>query len=151
MQAAALTAITGPGTLLTELSAVLTQTVFDNGLRRGQLNLAKGRYTELLADYRRAVLQAFTDVEQYLTGFNLLGEQEQREREAVAVAERSAEIARAQLAAGTIDIITSLNVQATLFNDLDALYQVRLARFQALVNLYKALGGGWSLPAEGPK
>ena len=41
-------------------------------------------------------------------------------------------------------IITSLNTQVTLFNDLDLLTQIRLAQFQALVNLYKALGGGWS-------
>ena len=150
LQAAALSALTGPGTLITQVSAAITQVIFDNGLRRGQLDEAKGRYLELVADYRRAVLQAFTDVEQNLTGFNLLGEQEARQREAVTVAQRSAAIARAQLAAGTIDIITSLNTQATLFNDLDGLYQVRLARFQALVNLYKALGGGWSLPAEGP-
>ena len=150
VQAAALTAITGPGTLITELSASITQVIFDNGQLRGQLDLAKGRYLELVADYRRAVLQAFTDVEQDLVGVNLLGEQETRQREAVVVAQRSAEIARAQLAAGTIDIVTTLNTEATLFSDLDQLYQVRLARFQALVNLYKALGGGWSLPAEGP-
>jgi len=35
-------------------------------------------------------------------------------------------------------------VETTLFGDLDQLAQVRLARFQALVNLYKALGGGWT-------
>ena len=151
VQTAALSALTGPGTLITQLSAAITQVVFDNGLRRGQLDLAKGRYTELLADYRRVVLQAFTDVEQYLTGYNLYGEQEARVREAVAVAQRSVDIANAQLAAGTIDVITSLNTQSTLFNDLDQLYQVRLARFQSLVNLYKALGGGWSLPAEGTR
>ena len=52
-------------------------------------------------------------------------------------------IAAAQLQAGTIDIITSLNTQTTLYSDLDALTQIRLARFQALLNLYKALGGGF--------
>ena len=62
------------------------------------------------------------------------------------MARRAADIARAQLAAGTVDITTVLNTQATLFGDLDALAQVRLAHFQALINLYKALGGGWTLP-----
>ena len=150
LESAALSSFFGPGTLITSLTGALAQTVFDNGLRRGQFDQSKGRYLELLADYRRAVLQAFTDVEQYLTGYTQLTEQEELERRAVAVAQRSADIARAQLQAGTIDIITSLNTQATLFNDLDQLYQVRLARFQSLVNLYKALGGGWSLPPGGP-
>jgi len=63
----------------------------------------------------------------------------------VAVAQRSADIANAQLQAGTIDIITSLNTQQTLYNDLDLLTQIRLARFQALLNLYKALGGGFQV------
>ncbi len=144
-----LTAITGPGTLVAQLAGTLTQTIFDNGLRRGQLDQAKGRYDELLADYRRAVLQSFTDVEQSLTALRYTTEQERLERQAIAVAQRSADIARAQLQAGTIDIITSLNTQVTLYNDLDLLTQVRLAQFQALVNVYKALGGGWSQSAPG--
>ena len=143
-----LTAITGPGTLVAQLAASLTQTIFDNGLRRGQLNQARGRYDELLATYRQTVLQSFTDVEQSLTALRFTSEQERLERLAIAVAQRSSDIARAQLQAGTIDIITSLNTQTTLYNDLDLLTEIRLARFQALVNLYKALGGGWSRPDE---
>ena len=81
-----------------------------------------------------------------MTALRYTAEQEALERRAIAVAQRSADIARAQLEAGTIDIITSLNTQTTLFNFLDQLTQIRLARFQALVNLYKALGGGWSKP-----
>ena len=149
LTSAALSTITGPGTVVAQLAANLTQTIFDNGLKRGQFNQAKGRYDELLAGYRRATLQSFTDVEQALTALRFTTEQERLERQAVAVAQRSADIARAQLEAGTIDIITSLNTQTTLYNDLDLLTQVRLTRFQALVNLYKALGGGWSGGAPG--
>jgi len=141
----ALSAIGGPGTLVAQLSAALTQTIFDNGLRRGQLEEAQGRYAELLANYRKSVLQAFTDVEQALTALRYTSEQEALERQAIAVARRSADIAQAQLQAGTIDIITSLNTQQTLYNDLDLLTQIRLARFQALLNLYKALGGGFAV------
>ena len=49
--------------------------------------------------------------------------------------------------AGTVDITTVLNAETTLFNDEDTLAQVRLARYQALLSLYKALGGGWTQPA----
>ena len=139
----ALSTIIGPGSLVASLGNQITQSIFDNGQRRGQLDQARGRYDELVADYRKVVLQSFTDVEQTLAAYRFTTEQEGLERQAVAVAQRSSDIARAQLQAGTIDIITSLNTQTTLFNDLDALTQVRLARFQALVNLYKALGGGW--------
>lgn len=145
LQSAALSSITGPGTLVAALTAAAVQPIFDNGLRRGQYKLARGRFDELAADYRRSVLQAFTDVETALAALSYATEQERLEREAVRVAQQSADIAAAQLRAGTIDIITELNTQATLFNDLDLLVQIRLARFQALVNLYKALGGGWAI------
>lgn len=146
LQSAALSAITGPGTLVASLAAGLTQAIFDNGSRRGQLDLERGRYDELLATYRQSVLQAFTDTEQALAALRYATEQEALVRRTVATAQRSADIARAQLQAGTIDIVTALNTQNTLFTQLDLLTQVRLARFQALVNLYKALGGGWTAP-----
>ena len=92
----------------------------------------------------RPTVQAFTDVENALTAWRYATEQERLEREAVAIAQRAADIARAQLLAGTLDIVTALQTQTTLFSDLDMLVQVRLARFQALVDLYKALGGGWT-------
>lgn len=145
LTSAALSTITGPGTLVAQLAASLTQPIFDNGLRRGDLLQAQGRYAELLADYRKSVLQAFTDVEQSLTDLQFTSDQEAREREAIAVAQRAANIAAAQLQAGTIDIITSLNTQTTLYNYLDLLTQIRLARFQALINVYKALGGGFTV------
>jgi multidrug efflux system outer membrane protein len=145
LSSAALSAITGPGTLVASLASALTQPIFDNGLLRGQLEIAKGRYLELAAGYAKAIIQSFTDVEQALALSQYATEQETLEREAVRVAQRSADIARSQLEAGTIDIITSLNTQTTLYSDLDLLIQVRLARFQALVNLYKALGGGFQV------
>ena len=59
----------------------------------------------------------------------------------------AADIARAQMLAGTVDITTVLQAETALFNDQDILAQVRLTRFQALLNIYKALGGGWVAPS----
>ena len=145
LTSAALSALTGPGTLVAQLAASLVQPIFDNGQRSGQLEAATGRYAELLANYRKTVLQGLTDVEQSLTGLQLTSEQERLETIAAAVAQRSADIAQAQLQAGTIDIITSLNTQTTLYNDLDLLTQIRLTKYQYLINLYKALGGGFTV------
>ncbi len=141
-----LSSITGPGTVVASLASQLTQTIFDNGAKSGTLGGAKGRYQELVADYVRAVLQAFTDTETALTQASFDAEQQRLEEEAVRTAQRSLDIARAQLTVGTIDIITVLNTQTTLFGDQDTLAQVRIARFEAIVSLYKALGGGWSGP-----
>lgn len=146
-QAAALNQLITPGGLLASLAAGLTAPIFDGGALRGQLELAKGRYDELLADYRKAVVQAFTDVDTALTAWRFATEQEALEQVAVEAARRAATIARAQMAAGTVDITTVLTSETALFNAEDTLAQVRLARFQALLGVYKALGGGWMRPA----
>ena len=143
-QAAALNRLITPGGALASLADGLTLPIFDGGTLRGQLEQAKGRYDELLADYRKAVVQAFTDVDTALTAWRYTTEQEPLQRIAVEAARRAAAIARAQMVAGTVDITTVLTAETTLFNDEDTLVQVRLARVQALLNLYKALGGGWT-------
>jgi outer membrane protein TolC len=135
-----------PGGTIASLAAGLTLPIFDGGTLRGQLEQARGRYDELLADYRKAVIQAFTDVETSLTAWRFTTEQEALQRAAVASAQRAADIARAQMTAGTVDVTTVLTAETTLFTDLDTLAQVQLARFQALLGLYKALGGGWQQP-----
>ena len=144
IESLALSTILGPGNLAFTAAASVTQTIFDNGLKQGDLDLAKGRFAELIATYRQAVLQAFTDVDLALTTVRFTAGQEDLEREAVRVAQHAADIAKAQMAAGTVDITTVLNTQTTLYGDQDTLASVRLTHFQALINLYKALGGGFT-------
>lgn len=149
-ESTALSTLFGPTSVLASAAASATQSIFDNGLKRGQYELAQGKYDELVADYRKTVVQAFTDVENALTAYRYATEQERLEQDAVTVAQRAADIAREQVLAGTSDIVTALQAQNTLFSDLDTLAQVRLSRFQALVSLYKALGGGWTISDTPP-
>ena len=112
---------------------------------RGALDQARGRQAELLADYRKAVVQAFTDVDNALTAWRYGTEHAQERLQVIAVdtARQAAMIARQQMLAGTADITAVLTAEAALFSAEDTLAQVRLARVQGLLNLYKALGGGW--------
>ena len=142
-QAAALNALISPGGFIASLAAGLTAPIFDAGALRGALEQSKGRQAELLADYRKAVVQAFTDVDIALTAWRYGSEQEKREVVAVDTARQAAMIARQQMLAGTADVTAVLTAEAALFTAEDTLVQVRLARVQALLNLYKALGGGW--------
>jgi outer membrane protein, multidrug efflux system len=143
-QSTALSTLISPGSVLLSAATSGTQVIFDNGRLGAQYALNRAKYDELLADYRKAVVQALVDVENGLAGLRDTTEQERLEREAVKTAQRAADIARAQVRAGTLDIVTALQTQTTLFTDLDLLAQARQARFEALVSLYKALGGGWT-------
>ena len=64
---------------------------------------------------------------------------------AVEAAQRAYQITLQRLREGTIDVVTLLNTQTTLFQAQDQLLQVRLQRFQAAVSLFQALGGGFTL------
>ena len=143
---AALGILFGPGGFLTSAAAGLTQPLFDGGTLRGQLEQAKGRRAELLADYRKAVVQAFTDVDNALVAWRYTTQQEVLQRVATDTAHRAVDIARAQMTAGTADVTTVLTAETTYYADEATLVQVRLARVQALLSLYKALGGGWKQP-----
>ncbi len=143
-ESSALSTLINPGSALFQIAASAAQTVFDNGLAGGTFQQARARYDELLADYQKSVVQAFSDVETALVAYRYATDQESLEREAVRTAQLAADIARAQVEAGTSDIVTALQAQTTLFSDLDTLAQDRLNRFDALVSLYKALGGGWT-------
>ena len=52
-------------------------------------------------------------------------------------------LAETRYRAGAVDLLTVLDAQRTLFAAEDQLVQVRLARLQAAVAMFKALGGGW--------
>lgn len=129
------------------VAAGLTQPIFDGGTLLGQLDQQKGIREELLANYRKAVISGFTDVDKALVGIQQLTFQEQLQRQAVAEARKAFDISETRLREGIIDLAILTQVQQTLFQQTDALAQVRFNRLQAVIALYQALGGGW-LPAK---
>jgi len=129
-------------------AASVTQPIFDGGTLLGQLDQQKGIREELLANYRKAVISAFTDVEKALAAVQQLAIQEMLQRRAVAEARRAFDLSEEKFRAGTLDLTTLVQVQQTLFTQEDLLAQVRFNRLFAIVTLYQALGGGWLLDTE---
>ena len=144
----ALATLLEPGSRIMNLTGDITQPIFHGGAVLGQYQLSKARYQELLADYHKAVISAFGNVEDALTAVNKTGEQLARQQVAVDKARRAYEFAQLQMHAGTVNILTVLNTETALFTAQDSLVQVRLAHLTALVGLYKALGGGWDESLE---
>jgi outer membrane protein, multidrug efflux system len=126
----------------------IAQPIFDGGMLLGQLDQQKGIREELLADYRKAVISAFTDVEKALVAVQQLAIQEMLQRRAVAEARRAFELSEQKARIGPLDPTTLVQVQETYFTQEDLLVQVRFARLTAIVTLYQALGGGWMLDTE---
>jgi outer membrane protein, multidrug efflux system len=124
-------------------TAGLTQPIFQGGALVGQYQLNKGRYAELLADYHKAVISAFGNVEDALVSVQQTADQLQRQQEAVATARHAYELTQAQFHAGVINILIVLSTETALFTAQDTLVQVKYSHLNALVALYSALGGGW--------
>lgn len=144
LQSIALQTLLRPGATIYGVALGLTQPIFDGGALRGQLEQTRARREELLANYRQAILSALQDTETNLSAL-------QRNRELVALqtaraeaAQRAYAVAEAQFRAGTIDLLTVLNTQTTLFTARIALAQAQAARLQAAAALFTALGGGWT-------
>jgi outer membrane protein TolC len=104
----------------------------------------------LLQTYRKTVVQSFADVDNALVSIRETTVKVRLQRDVVASSRRAFQLAEQQLKAGTADIVTVLNVQLTLFQAEDVLWQAQLARLLAFVSLYQALGGGWERRMERP-
>ncbi|NDA46478.1 MAG: efflux transporter outer membrane subunit [Alphaproteobacteria bacterium] len=133
-----------PDALAASLAAGLVQPIFNGDQPEGQLRQAQGRQIELLADYRKVIVTALADVENALIAVRLTSEHEDLQARVVASARRAYEITEQRLQEGTIDVVTLLNTQLTLFQAQDNLTLIRYQRLQALVSLFQALGGGFT-------
>jgi NodT family efflux transporter outer membrane factor (OMF) lipoprotein len=130
------------------IGASLLQTIFDGGKLIGESDVAKAEQRGLLATYRGAVIQAFSDVETGLSQVsNYSSQQDALTREVKAAAE-AFRISSLQYREGIVDLLTVLQTQQTLFTAEQSQAQAELSHAQAVVGLYKALGGGWNEDPE---
>ena len=142
-QSAVLKTLLRPELAFYSLAAGLTQPIFHGGQLLGNLDLQKGRQDELLQNYRKAVISAFSDVETALDAIRQTALRERLQRDVVTSSRQAFQISEQRLREGTIDLVTVLQTQQTLFQAEDVLVQARLAHIMAVVSLYQALGGGW--------
>jgi outer membrane protein, multidrug efflux system len=143
-ESAVLKLLLRPESVIYTAAASLAQPIFHGGELLGNLDLQKGKQDELLQTYRKAVISGFADVENALDAIRRTAERERLQREVVTSSRRAFDISEQRLREGTVDLVTVLQTQQTLFQAEDALAQARLAHVQAIVSLYQALGGGWS-------
>jgi NodT family efflux transporter outer membrane factor (OMF) lipoprotein len=149
-QSLALASLFGTPAFFYSAAASVTQPIFDGGLKLG--GLAQGQQVAALQTYRKSVISAFTDVENALVALQQQTTRERLQADVVKSSREAFNISETRLREGTLDLVTLLNTQETLFQAQDLFYQVRLARFLGFVSLFQALGGGWPphVKGEGP-
>lgn len=122
----------------------LVQPIFDAGRNRAGLASAQALRDIAVAQYERAIQQAFRDVADALAGRATFSDQVQSQAAVVEAEAARFRLARLRYDNGIASYLDLLDAQRSLFAAQQALVQARLARLQNQVQLYRSLGGGWN-------
>ena len=123
--------------------AQVSQPIFTGGALRGNLRLAKSQNQQALIAYRQTIQRAFGDVSDSLIGYQKLHEVRLRQEDTVADLQESVRLSNMRYSGGTTTYLEVLDGQRSLYAAELTLAQARGSEYQSLVQLYRALGGGW--------
>jgi multidrug efflux system outer membrane protein len=124
-------------------AASLTQPIFEGGKLRANLHIAESEQRQALLTYTQTIQKAFGDVSDSLVDVQKYREVRIRDEEYVRDLDESVRLANLRYNGGITDYLEVLDAQRSLFSEQLTLAQSRGNEFQSLVQLYRALGGGW--------
>lgn len=140
-------ALSDPASVALALAASAAAPIFKGGQLQGGVERARARQTELAENYRKTVLTSMQEVENALSSAKAAREREVSLATAMQEARKAYTLSRDLYEAGAVDYQTMLDAERTLLSAEDSHASVRLELLNAAVDLYKALGGGWTTGA----
>src|SRR5579863_590627 len=124
-------------------AASATQPIFEGGALRNNLRYAKSEERQALIGYQQTIQRAFGDVSDALIGYDKYHVVREREEQSVKDLQESVNVSLMRYRGGTATYLEVLDGQRSLFTAELVLARARNNEYQGLVQLYKALGGGW--------
>ncbi|WP_028104751.1 efflux transporter outer membrane subunit [Pseudoduganella violaceinigra] len=131
-------------TYLWRIGAAMAAPIWDGGRVQAQTDAAAAQRDQSLLAYEHAVRTALVEVENSMTALQRLREQTAQNEARRATAAETLRIARNRYRNGYASYLEELDAQRTLFNADVTRLQLRSRLLGASVDLYRALGGGWS-------
>ncbi len=133
------------GTLHTwQLGASLSGPIFDFGRTSAGVELATAKNNELMVSYKNAVRSAFKEVKDAISKQEYSQKKEQTLINEEKTLKEALRLANLRYEAGYSGYIEVLDAERNLYNVQLALVTAKLNKLNASVELYKAIGGGWS-------
>ncbi len=123
--------------------AQASQPIFTGGALRGNLKLAESQQKQALIAYRQTIQRAFGDVSDALIGYEKSHQVRIRQQKSVADLQESVHLSTLRYQGGTTTYLEVLDGQRSLYSAELTLAQARGNEYQSLVQIYRALGGGW--------
>jgi multidrug efflux system outer membrane protein len=121
----------------------LLQPLFHAGKNKRRVEMTESRQRQILYDYEATILQAFRETEDALTAYRKIGEQRAAQGERVRAERKVVELADMRYRGGVAAYLEVLDAQRSLFAaEMDEAESIA-NHLIWLVQLYKALGGGW--------
>jgi multidrug efflux system outer membrane protein len=127
------------------IAAGLTGPIFQGGLLRSQVGVAKAQFEQARLQYEQAVTNAFGEVSTALFALQKLAAAEQERQRAVHAYQEAVRLSLLRYHSGLSAYFEVITAQENLLNSENGLALVRHDRLVAMVNFYKALGGGWQV------
>jgi outer membrane protein, multidrug efflux system len=143
-----MSAFTGGGANAWSIAASLAGPIFEGGLLRAQYKGAYAAWQQSELEYQSTVLNAFEEVSDALTDEQKLAQVRVRQEYSVNSYSQAVDVSMKRYIAGKASYYEVLDAQTKLFPNEADLVNTRVAELQAVVDLYKALGGGWSLKEQ---
>jgi outer membrane protein TolC len=125
------------------IGANIAQEIFTAGARHAQVQFSRAGYDAAVASYRGAVLNAFREVQDNITGLQVLDAASQSQADAVASARRQLDIATSRYVDGLVSYLDVVSAQQNLLTNEQEAAIIQGQRLITSVLLVKALGGGW--------
>ena len=122
----------------------VSQPIFAAGRLKSGVRLAQAQRDEALVHYERAIRTAFTDVSNALIAHQRVRESRLKQEALVRTLEDRTRLAYARYRGGVDTQLNALDADRDLFQAELSLAEIRLNELLSVVQLYKALGGGWS-------
>ena len=123
--------------------AQVSQPIFTGGSLGGNLRLAKSENRQAEIAYRQSIQRAFGDVSDALIGYQKYHEMRLRQQDTVADLQETVRLSKVRYQGGTTTYLEVLDGQRSLYAAELTLADARGNEYRGLVQLYKALGGGW--------
>jgi outer membrane protein, multidrug efflux system len=140
----------GPS-LIWNYGASVSAPIFTAGRIQGQVKAAEAQQLQALLRYQQAIQTAFREVEDALVDQNKSRERLEAQARQMAALKTYRDLARLRYDDGYSSYLEVLDAERSFFNVQLSYIQTRGSLFNALVNLYKSMGGGWSVEAEKKK